>query len=175
MALPKILTVDSNNTIIVDEVILSIPEFKALWDTYQDILPFQFIWAKYDPESPYSNYDEQDKEEMILKDFDVRDLLNEMEMIEACDKAEKLYDSPARKILSGTKVAIEKLINYFNTMTITGGKDGNIAAVKSAIVDMPRMIKSYNEAESTYKQEVERNRGGMAAPIDDDFESNYDD
>lgn len=174
MALPKILTVDTNNTVVIDEVILSVPEFKKLWNHSMDILPFQYLWAMWDPESPYSNFDETDKEEMILKDFPVHAYLNELEMVEAIEKAEKMYNSPGRKILKGTKVAIEKLINYFDTMEIESGRDGNIAQIKSAIIDMPKMIKSYNEAESTYKQEVEKNRGGVASAIDDEYTADYD-
>ena len=174
MALPRILTVDSNNTIVLDEVILTVPEFRKLWEHTGDIMLFQFIWATCDPESPYTNLDEMDKEEMILKDFPVHAYLNEIEMVEAMEKAEKMYNSPGRKILKGTKVAIEKLIQYFDTMEIESGRDGNIAQIKSAIIDMPKMIKSYNEAESTYKQEVEKNRGGVATAIDDDYIADYD-
>ena len=175
MALPRILTVDSNNTIVLDEVILTVPEFRKLWEHCRDIMPFQFIWGMYDPESPYTNFDEMDKEEMILKDFPVHAYLNEIEMVEAMEKAEKMYNSPGRKILKGTKVAIEKLIKYFETMEVEGnGRDSNLTAVKSAIIDMPKMIKSYNEAESTYKQEVEKNRGGVATAIDDDYVADYD-
>lgn len=175
MALPRILTVDTNNTVVIDEVILSVPEFNKLWNHCMDILPFQYIWAMYDPESPYTNFDETEKEEIVLKDFPVHSYLNDFVMIEAIEKAEKMYNSPGRKILKGTKIAIEKLISYFTTMEVESGRDGNIAQIKSAIIDMPKMIKSYNEAESTYKQEVEKNRGGVATAIDDNYESNYDD
>lgn len=173
MALPRILTVD-NGKVVLTEEILSIPEFNALWQHCLDLLPFQFIWARYDSESPYLNLDEETMEEEILKDYPVHSYLNELEMIAAMEKAEKLYFSPVRKILRGTKTAVEKYVNYFSEMTLEAGRDGNLSAVKAAIVDMPKMIKSYQEAEQAYKSEIQRNRGDVKSAIDEDFDGDYD-
>lgn len=173
MSLPRILNIE-NDLVVLDENVLTIPEFKTVWYKHKNILIFQYIYCLLDPNSPYGNLDEFDKESTILKDFPIYEYLNDLDVLAAIEKAEKLYYSPARKILKGTKVAIEKLINYFDTMEIESGRDGNIAQIKSAIIDMPKMIKSYNEAESTYKQEVEKNRGGVASAIDDDYSADYD-
>lgn len=176
MSLPRILEVE-NNKVVINEVILSIPEFKDLIESLDidtALMCFQYIWAMYDPQSPYFNFDETEREEMILKDFPVHKYLNDLEMVSAIEKAEKLYNSPVRKILRGTKSAVEKLVEYFDTMTIEAGRDGNITAVKAAIVDMPKMIKAYQEAEQAYKTEVQRNRGDMKSAIDDDYEPDYD-
>jgi hypothetical protein len=175
MALPRILTVDSNNSVVLDEVILSVPEFRIMWEHCQDLLPFQYIWGLFDPESPYLNFDEMDREEIVLKDFPIQGYLNDLEMINLINKAEKMYNSPERKILKGTKTAIEKLVQYFETMEIESGRDGNLSGVKASIVDMAKMIQSYKQVEQTYKQEVEKNRGGLASAIDDNYDSNYND
>lgn len=174
MSLPKILDV-SEGKVVINESILSIPEFLQVWEKYKDIQIFQYIYSMYDPESPYGNIDELDKEEFILKDYPIHGYLNEIDVIRCIEKAEKLYDSPIRKILKGTKNAVEKLVSYFDTMTIESGRDGNIAAVKSAIVDMPKIITAYQNAEQAYKQEVQRSRGDIQSAVDEDYESNYDD
>lgn len=177
MSLPRILEVE-NNKVVINEVILSIPEFKALLESLDidsALMCFQYIWATYDPQSPYFNFDEVEREEMVLKDFPVHKYLNDLEMINAVEKAEQLYNSPIRKILRGTKSAVEKLVEYFDTMTIEAGRDGNITAVKAAIVDMPKMIKSYQEAELAYKQEVQRNRGDIQSAVDEDIDDDYND
>lgn len=177
MSLPRILDV-VNEKVVINEVILGIPQFNKLYNSLDNdtaIKCFQYIWAMYDPESPYFNYDEIDREEEVLKDFPVHQYLNEIEMIQAIEKAEKMYFSPIRKILRGTKNAIEKLVLYFDTMEIESGRDGNITAVKAAIVDMPKMIKSYQEAEQAYRIEVQKSRGNVQESVDEDYEDNFND
>lgn len=172
----KILTV-FNEKVVINEVIFSIPEFKTLYEKYNgDLSPFQYLWAMYDPESPYSNYDELlEKEDVIKRDFPGSYSVHDYEMIKAIEKCEKLYDSPVRKILRGTKTAVEKLSNYFEEMDISSGRDGNLAAVKSAIVDMPKIIRAYLEAEQAYKLELSRARGDAKHGVDEDETPNYDD
>lgn len=177
MSLPRILEVE-NGKVIINETILSIPEFKELnesLDIDTSLMCFQYIWAMLDPYSPFFNFDETEREEQVLKDFPIHKYLNDLEMVSAIEKAEKLYNSPVRKILRGTKNAVEKLVEYFDTMTIESGRDGNITAVKAAIVDMPKIIKAYQEAEQAYKTEVQRNRGDVQSAVDEDIDDDYND
>ena len=177
MSLPRILDVIGGK-VIVNETILSVPHFRKLYESFDNddaLMCFQYIWAMYDPESPYYNYDETDREEEVLKDFPVHAFLNEIVMVHAIEKAEEMYFSPIRKILRGTKNAIEKLVNYFDTMEIESGRDGNITPVKQAIVDMPKMIKSYQEAEQAFKIEVQKSRGNVQESVDEDIEDEYND
>lgn len=176
MSLPKILTVE-NDRVVINEVILSIPEFRELYKVYnKDVRPFQYLWAMYDPESPYMNYEEiLEREERIQEDFAGDYTVNDYEMAKAIRRCEELYNSPVRKILRGTKIAIEKLSNYFERMEIDSGRDGNLSQVKSAIVDMPKIIRAFLEAENAYKQEVSRARGETRSGVDEDETPNWDD
>ena len=55
----KILNVIDQRVVIIDENLLSVPEFKDLYDHVDGNLhPFQYLWAMYDPYSPYENYSE---------------------------------------------------------------------------------------------------------------------
>ena len=170
--LAKILEVN-NGKVILNETILVVKEFKVLYDL-KGLPPFQYLWALYDPESPYMNYDEYDRDIYVKKDLIEPVDINDMVFVEAQSRCESMYNSPVRKILKGTKSAIEKLAAYFSTMEIESGRDGNIAQVKSAIVDMPKIIKAYMEAENAYKKEISRNRAGMMSAVDEDADDNYD-
>jgi hypothetical protein len=173
--LPRILTV-SQNKIVLDETIFAIPEFKALIEyTEGDTLPFMYIWALYDPQSPFMNIEEHEREEAVMKDFPVYEYLQTMEMISAMEKAEKLYFSPLRKILKGAKKAVENISGFLEDTEISDGRDGNLTQIVSTIKSLPQILKAYQEAENAYKQELQRNRGDMKSAIDDDYESNYDD
>lgn len=173
--LPRILTV-SQNKIVLDETIFAIPEFKTLIEyTEGDTLPFMYIWAMYDPQSPYMNLDDIEREEQVLKDYPVYEHLQTMEMVNAIEKAEKLYFSPLRKILKGAKRAIENISSFMEDTEVSDGRDGNLTQIVSTIKSLPQILKAYQEAENAYKQELQRNRGDMKSAIDDDYESNYDD
>lgn len=170
----KILTVEKDS-VVIDEVVLSVPEFKKIWELYKDITPFQYLWAMYDPNSPYMNYTEDEREMKVLEDFPGNYSVNDYEMHKAIKKCEELYFSPVRRLLKGTKTGVDKLSAYFEEMTIDSGLGGNLAQVKSALVDMPKIIKAYLEAESAYRQELQKSRGEIRRGIDDDYQDNYDD
>lgn len=171
MALPRILTVQ-NGKVVIDESILSIPEIKEVWDIYQDIVPLQYLWARFDSESPYLNYDEVDRPDKVLQDFPCD--INDFVMIKAINKCEELYDSPIRKILKGVKISIENLSNYLSTNEITDGRDGNLTQIIGAIKSVPQLLKAFQDAESAYLQEVQKNRAGMKSAVDEDFEADWD-
>lgn len=174
MSLPKILTVDSTG-VIIDENVLLIPEFKVLWECHKSTLPFMYLFSMYDPQSPYMNFEEHEREAQVLKDFPVQKYLQSIEMSEAIDKAERLYYSPLRKILGGAKRAVENISSFLSETEISDGRDGNLSQIVQTIKSLPQILKAYQEAENAYKQELQRNRGDMKSAIDDDYEPNYDD
>lgn len=170
--IPKILTTQ-NDKVVLDEVVFSIPELNSVWEEYKDIAPFQYLWAMYDPNSPYMNYKEEEREEKVKEDFPGNYSVNDYVMNKAIRRCEELYFSPVRRLLKGTKVAIDKLADYFESMTVDSGRDGNLAQVKGAIVAMPQIIKAYLEAENAYRQELQKSRGEVKRGIDEDFIEDY--
>ncbi len=173
--LPRILTV-SQNKIVLDETIFAVPEFNALLEFSQgDTLPFMYIWGMYDPQSPYMNFEEHEREAQVLKDFPVQKYLQSIEMSEAIDKAERLYFSPLRKILAGAKRAVENISSFLSETEISDGRDGNLSQIVQTIKSLPQILKAYQEAENAYKQELQRNRGDAQNAVDEDYESDYDD
>ncbi len=172
MAIPRIINVEKGK-VVIDEYILSVPELKEVWNTYQEIVYLQYLFARFDPESPYFSYEESERLDKILQDHpcDVNDFV----MIKAINKCEELYDTPIRKILKGTKKAIENLSTYLETTELEAGHNGNLAQVVTTIKSLPQILKSYQDVEQAYKTEVQRNRGDSQSAIDEDFEGNYDD
>lgn len=173
MSLPKIITV-FDDKVVIDESILSIPEFKELWDTSRDVSPFQYLWAMWDPESPYLNYSQLERESQVLKDFPpVTYHPTDIVMINAIKRCEELYYSPIRRLLDGAKSAVENVSDYLNNASITDGRDGNFTQVVNALKSLTSIIKAYQEAETAYKQEVQRNRAGVRSAVDEDADDNY--
>lgn len=175
MSLPVIL-VTENNRVVLSKEILLIPEFKKVWEDTHDLTPFQYIWAMYDPQSPYFNIDETEKEDYILKEFPgARKYRDDEDFLDMDEKAQQLYHSPIREILNGTKHIVEKLSRFYKETEITTGKDGNLAQIKSAIVDLPKIIKAYQDAEYEYYKEVEKVRGNSQTAVDEEANDDFND
>lgn len=172
MAIPKIINVEKGK-VVIDEYVLSVPELKEVWENYQEVVYLQYLFARFDPESPYFNYDESERLDKILQDHPCD--LNDFVMIKAINRCEELYDTPIRKILKGTKKAIENLSIYLETTEIEAGRDGNLAQVVTTIKSLPQILKSYQDVEQAYKMETQRNRAGMKSAIDEDYEADYND
>lgn len=172
MSLPKILTVHKGQ-VVIDESVLSIPEFKECYEVL-GINYLQFLWAKFDPQSPYQNYSEYDRDDFIIKDLPENINRHDITFIQASNKCEELYFSPIRKILKGAKKAIENLSGYLETEEIIAGRDGNLSQIVTTIKTLPQIIKAYKEAEFAYNQEVQSNRADAMNAIDEGFEDNYD-
>ncbi len=171
MALPKILTCYKGQ-VVVDEVVLAIPELKELYEV-KGINYLQYLYCKYDPESPYLNFTEEERDDQIIKDIPEELDMNNLTFVFAANKCEKLYDSPYRRILKGAKIAMDNLSTYLATVEVSGGREGNFTAIVNAIEKLPKVLAGYAAAENAYKMEVQKNRAGMKSAVDEDFNEDY--
>jgi len=171
MSIPKIIETKDGKVILNDSVYL-IPEFNLLFNK-QGIIALQFLWAKYDPSSPYQYYTEEEKDLKIFKDLPEKVNTQSKEFISAEKKCEQLYNSPVRKILKGCKKAVENLSSYLEATDIESGRDGNLSQIVTTIKSLPQIIKAYQEAEAAYQKEITRNRADIISAIDEDYEDDY--
>jgi hypothetical protein len=146
--------------VITNTSIIVIPQLKDLPKEY-----YTHLWALFDPESPYFNYEEHEREEKIQEDIPVNQ--NDPKFVAAYNKCKEMYDSPIRKLLRGAKAGIEKLSQYLETTTVTSGRDGNITQVINAAKDLPRLIQAYQATEQAYRLEVQKSRGQMLIGYDE--------
>lgn len=171
MAIPKIIEIQQGK-VVINETILVIPEFKELY-TSKGLLPFQYLWAKHDPQSPYQNYDAFEIDEKIQADIPERIDINDPLFFKANRRCEELYYSAIRKILNGAKAAVEKVSFHFTTMEVTDGRDGNLTQVVNSIKSLEPLIKGYESAETAYTKEVQRNRADSISAVDEDAPDDY--
>lgn len=165
----KIISADRGK-VVLDEVIYTIPEFKELWEETKEIGYIQFLWALYDPESPYQNLPNHEVEDRVKEDISNAhpevDFFNEYFLV-AREKAESLYYSPIRRLLDGAKAAVENIADFMKNTTITDGRDGNIAQIRGTIKELASMIKNYEATEESYKKEMSKTRGSSILGIDE--------
>ena len=157
--IPKIFDIN-NGQVVINHNCLSMPELKAIHDSYEDPIPaFNFLHYKYDVESPYSNIPEDDKDDILINDFPGEYTLEDEVMVEAMKKLEELYITPTYRYYLDNKILMEKLGVFARTASVTTGRDGNIAALQAQVKSVGKTILEFKQLEKIAMQEIEETKG----------------
>lgn len=151
----KILQVD-NGKVVPGIECYTVPELVAILGKYEDPIPaLSYLWALIDPESPYQELDEDQKEEMILQDYKGEyDVVNDIEMIEAREKLELLYTTPVKRFYKANKILLDKFSRVAGVEEVTTGKEGNITQLQNQVLKSELLIKGFKASENAYKDEL---------------------
>lgn len=160
-----------NGKVVLNHNTLSIPEFKAIVDTYDDPIPaFNFLHYKYHPKSAYHNIPEDEKEDVLLHDFPGEYTLEDPEMIAAMEKIESLSITPTYRYYLDNKLLMEKLGKFGRTASITTGRDGNLSALIAQLKGTGKTITEFKQLEKVVKDEINemggKNRGNKKSAYD---------
>jgi len=153
---------------VINESCLLVPEFKKIVDTHsKPVLVFKYIKALLDPESPYDNIPEDEKENMILKDLGIDFSLDDLDVQAAKEKAEKLSITPTERFFQDSKVGLEKMGKYLRDGTITAGRDGNDSTFLQMLKSTGKIIQEFKQLEKQRDEEVSELRGGQEKSYDE--------
>lgn len=155
-----------NTTVIVDPEYLLIPEFKTLWDqdkskdkakAYKELA---YVYFMSDYKSPYNNYLEQERKDIVKKDFMNDEKYQETEQVKAAiAKYESLQETPSMRMLKASRKAQEKITKYFET----GVCDIDVRELMMTLASIGKSIESVDKVEEKVKKEItnaEKIRGG---------------
>lgn len=149
-----------NGTVVLNHNCLSIPELKAITEAYKDPIPaFNFLHFYYDPESPYANLPEADREEVVLKDYPGEHTLEDEVMINAMKKLSEMYITPTYRYYQDSKILLEKLGKFARTTDITTGRDGNLSALTMQVKSVGKTIQEFKQLEKVVMQELSEGQG----------------
>lgn len=168
--IPEIFDIQDGK-VVINHNVLSIPELKAVHDSYTDpIPPLNFLYYRYAPKGPYCNVPEEDKEEILLTDFPGEYTLEEEVMIAAIQKLESLLVSSTYRYYLDNKVLIEKLGKFAREQPIVAGRDGNINAMQAMVKSVGKTISEFKQLEKIVQQELDelkiKVRGGKHKAYD---------
>ena len=111
-----VLNLDKDNLIIVDPHILSIPEFKKIWDRDRSkkkenaLIELSFIYHYGSMKSPYFSYPEDQKKAVLETAFKIK---LDKQLEEAIAKlAELECNTTMERLLRASETAIHKTCNY---------------------------------------------------------------
>lgn len=171
----KVIKMDKDSAVI-DENIVCIPEFKALYDSLSledAIKAFTWLHFMYDPESPYLFTSEDEREDLINNDMGrLSGIKRTTEFLQAKAKMEKLCIGPISRLLIGLKASMDKIAMHLLTEEITGGKDGNFREIVAVHKEVKNVATNFNAIESEFRKEVAKTRGNSKSAIDEGETSN---
>lgn len=145
---------------VINHNCLSIPELKAIDMAYGNSIPaFNFLHYRFHPKSPYANLPEEEKEDILLKDFPGEYTLEDEEMIAAIEKLELLTVSPTYRYYLDSKMLMEKLGKFARETSITTGRDGNLNALVAQAKSTGKTIMEFKQLEKIVMQEIEETTG----------------
>ncbi len=168
--IPEIFDIQGG-VVVINHNCLSIPELKAICDFYENPIPaLNFLYYKYDPTGPYCNIDQEEKEEVLLKDFPGDYTLEDEVMINAIEKLDNLMITPTYRYYLDNKILLEKMGKFARTAPITTGRDGNLAALTMQIKSVGKTIQEFKQLEKVVLQELAEGkshvRGGRRKAYD---------
>lgn len=137
-------------------------------DNYMDIYSYIFYMTCPNPDvNPFFDVPEIDKEELIIKQLNLKVSLESPLIIKALDLLNKLYDTPTRRAYMGIKQMLDNLASYMATASITHGRDGNITALVNAAAKFDEVRNSFKGAYKDLMAEQQSSvRGGLGLAYD---------
>jgi hypothetical protein len=155
---PDIFDIE-NGKVVINHNCLAIPEFKAIYDYYEDPIPaFNFLHFLHAPKGPYCNVPEEDKEEILLQDFPGEYTLEDPVMLKAMEKMQLFTTSPTYRYYQDQKILLEKLGKFGRTEGITAGKDGNLSALVSSMRSTGKTISEFKQLEKIVQEELDEHK-----------------
>jgi len=156
----------SNNKIVFDPNVLSLPWFKVIWEADKSkskeeaMKLLSFIFYLVDNKSPYIGYPREERRENIIKDIIKDKKWKESEQVlEAIKKYEEYSVTRSSRLLDSTRGLIDRLSEYFRTLKFDPNGDPEFelkkaAAVQKATADIGKTIESLNNLEERVKKEI---------------------
>jgi thioredoxin-related protein len=158
--------------IVPTEHCYMIKPFKKIIDEFPDnhikVLAYIFYMTCRSEENPYFNRPQDGVEREILRDIGADFEIEHPTIVAAVQRGKVLYETPTVRAYEGISNMLEELANYMNTVTITDGRDGNIAAIVNAAKNFDSIRKSFKGvAKDLEEEQSSRARGGTRVAYDD--------
>ena len=157
-----------NNQVIVNENVLLIPEIKAVYDKY-GLNALAYIHYITFTGSPYMNIPEENRSEVIYKDFPGEYSTEDFEIVVCVEKINKqFYNSPVLRYYQAQSIALDNISNYLkDTIIDDDPKEGNSATYARFAKEGKLVLKALLEAEEAKDKEELKARGNQKRAYDD--------
>lgn len=166
----KLLDIE-NNTVIPTVHCKTIKWLSIIEDkfpeTYIKIYAYVFYMSCPSQENPYFNLPLESREDVVISDLSIDFSLEEDEIIEAVEKATKMYETPTVRAYNGITTMLDNLTEYMSTTAVTAGRDGNINSLLRIAKEFDSIRQSYKGIAKDLEAEQQAHvRGGQQLGYD---------
>lgn len=132
-------------------------------EDYLKRLAYVYYMTCPDPDqNPFFNVQESEKSELIFKEIDADFSLDDILLDKAIEFCNSLYDTPTKRAYNGIKVMMDRLASFFQTHTLSTGRDGSLTAVVAAASKYKELRDTFKSIEKDYKDEIKELARGDA-------------
>tara|TARA_R110002020_G_scaffold126458_7_gene284236 strand:+ start:2200 stop:2703 length:504 start_codon:yes stop_codon:yes gene_type:complete len=159
----NLLTINDNQ-VIPSAYTLTIPEFEKL-----SVKELAYVYYYCDHKSPFAVYDEEKREEEVIKSVFKEKYKTSSKLKAACDKYKELTETSAVKLLKAARTSVTKLEKYFRDIDLTMMDDNGrlMFSAKDLVANLSKMgsvIEGLSKLEEQVRKEeqvINANRGGV--------------
>ena len=158
-----------NGQVVITPGCLLIPEFKKLAAKFKKnpIPVFSYVEFMTNPLSPYASTPESDKSEIVAKDMGINFSLDDQDIEDALQKANKLYLTPTRRFYLHSKQGLENMGEYLSKTKLTSGRDGSDGTIMGMLKSIGTITSQFQQLEKIYQEEVTNLRGNQSSSYDE--------
>lgn len=155
-----------NNIVVIEPQGIMVPEMKVIWDSdkskdkskaYKEL---SYIYFVADFKSPYANYPEDKRKEIVRDDFIRDSKWKEPDyIIAALKKYSELQETSSMRMLIAAKIAQDMITDYFKT----GKCKIDPRELMGVLSNIGKSVESLDKIEEKVKKEISSNekiRGG---------------
>ena len=156
-----------NDRVVLNENILLIKEFKKLYEKHEgDLSPFCFIHFRTHPKSPFRDYDEKIKDELLKDEFPGDYNIESIEMQACIAKCEDMYKTVRYRFWEGLKKKLEEFTYVMNHVKLNMDKEeGNFNEMIKLFEKVDKLFIAYEKAEKAKEDEL-KTRGNQQLAYD---------
>jgi hypothetical protein len=168
----KLIEYDPNiKNIKVTEHCYTITWLKRIIDLFPEdhviVLSYIFYMSCPNPDNPYFNIREFDREERICRDLQPEFDREDLSIILAIDKAKEMYNTPVMRAHEAISGMIDNLNEYIKTSNFTDGKEGNVTSMMGILKNYKQIRESYNDTlNEVIAENAVKARGNANIPYD---------
>lgn len=131
------------------------------------IYAYVFYMACPSEENPFFNIQRELREDIVIRDLEIDFSLEEDEILDALEKAYKMYETPTVRAYNAITVMLDNLAEYMETTSVTAGRDGNINSLLRIAKEFDSIRQSYKGVAKDLAAEQESHvRGGQELGYD---------
>lgn len=155
------------NTVQVNPAILTISQFKTLWerdkskDKKQALLELSFVYFLGDYKSVYLSVPPEERQQTIIEDLEFPKNWTPDDVVKSCvQKYDELQVTPSMRFLESQLLALEQSIEYFRSVDYKerdskGKPVYSISEVTKSMKDSAGVLDSLEKIQARVKKELE--------------------